>query len=345
MASSVSIIEIGTDTDKTESLRKVMTAIEQSGVDKQLLRQALEQSAESLTVTPELFETFTRFVDASPKTVETYAYALKQFSAWLSMHHILRPTRPDILAYREELKARCTASTVQSYMAAVRLFFRWTCEEGIYPNVADHIKGAKVDRSPKKDYLTAQQVQDVLAAARDADGVMGMRNYAMLGLAFCCGLRTIEISRANVEDMRPRGEKTVLYVQGKGHEEKSYFLPVPKQAERAVRTYLQARGDVYGKSPLFTSTANNSRGERLSTRSISHILKSAMQEAGYDSERLTAHSTRHTAVTLALEAGESLQQVQQFARHSNPSTTEIYAHNLENEQNPCADAIAKKIFI
>lgn len=340
----MNLIEKSADISKREALRKVMAAIEESGVDKQILLETLARSENVSRVTPELFEKFVQFVDASPKTVATYAYALKQFSTWLSRNHFLCPTRQDILSYRDELKEKCRPSTVQSYMAAVRLFFRWTGEEGIYPNVAEHVKGAKVDRSPKKDYLTAQQVQDVLTAAQQCDGERGARNYAILALAFCCGLRTIELSRADVEDMRPRGEKTVLYVQGKGQEEKSRFLPVPKPAERAVRTYLQARGNASGKSPLFLATANNCKGQRLSTRTISHILKSAMQAAGYDSERLTAHSTRHTAVTLALEAGESLQQVQEFARHTNVSTTEIYAHNLEREYNPCADAIAEQIF-
>lgn len=36
------------------------------------------------------------------------------------------------------------------------------------------------------------------------------------------GLRTVEVSRSNIEDMRASGDTTVLYVQGKGHDEKMH---------------------------------------------------------------------------------------------------------------------------
>ncbi len=60
-----------------------------------------------------------------------------------------------------------------------------------------------------------------------------------------------------------------------------------------------------------------------------------MRAAGFDSERLTAHSLRHTAITQALLAGSPLQEVQQFARHSSINTTQVYAHNLDRLQGSC----------
>ena len=73
-------------------------------------------------------------------------------------------------------------------------------------------------------------------------------------------------------------------------------------------------------------------------------MKSSLVEAGYNSETLTAHSTRHTAVTLALLGGQKLEEVQQFARHQNIQTTLIYAHNLERANNQCEATIARAIF-
>ena len=83
----------------------------------------------------------------------------------------------------------------------------------------------------------------------------------------------------------------------------------------------------------------------MTTRSISGVCKEAMKAAGYNSERLTAHSLRHTAVTLALIAnGGNIQEAQQFARHANISTTQIYAHNLEKQNNTCSRLVASEIF-
>jgi site-specific recombinase XerD len=66
-----------------------------------------------------------------------------------------------------------------------------------------------------------------------------------------------------------------------------------------------------------------------------------MRAAGFDSERLTSHSLRHTAITWSLQAGATLQEVQQFARHSSINTTQIYAHNLERLDNPCSMHISE----
>ena len=69
-----------------------------------------------------------------------------------------------------------------------------------------------------------------------------------------------------------------------------------------------------------------------------------MKAAGYISSRLTAHSLRHTAITLALLAGQSIQDVQAFARHSSINTTTIYAHNVNRLDSRCESLIERAIF-
>ena len=69
-----------------------------------------------------------------------------------------------------------------------------------------------------------------------------------------------------------------------------------------------------------------------------------MRRAGYDSDRLTAHSLRHTAATLNLLAGGTLQETQQLLRHSSINTTTIYAHNLDRAQSKSEERIANAIF-
>ena len=294
-------------------------------------------------ITEDLYGRFIAYLDASPKTVETYTRAIRQFAKWISFNGISRPTREDIIAFRDELKEDHKPTTVQNYITAVRLFFQWTEQEGIYPNVAQHIKGAKLDKNHKKDYLTSRQVKKVLEKAKE-ESIEGLRNYTILALMFTGGLRTVEVSRADIQDLRTAGDSTVLYLQGKGHEEKTDYVKIMPEVEDAIRAYLTARGTVEATEPLFTSLSNNSKGARLSTRSVSGIVKTALNNAGFTSDKLTAHSARHTAVTLALVGGQSIQEVQQFARHTNISTTMIYAHNLDRAKNQCEATIAKAIF-
>lgn len=293
----------------------------------------------------DLFSRFISFLDAKPKTVETYTRALRQLFNYLSLNGSLQnPTRDDILAFREELKASGhKPTTVTNYINATRLFFQWTEQEGLYPNIAAHIKGAKLDRDFKKSYLTSRQVKAVLEKV-ERDSLHGLRDYAMLVLMVTGGLRTIEVSRANIGDLRTAGDNTVLFVQGKGRDEKTEYIKVDAKVEEALRYYLKARGENNPEAPLFASLSNNSRGQRMTTRAISGVVKEHLREAGYDSDKLTAHSLRHTAVTLSLLAGKDITEVQQFARHANIATTMVYNHALDKAKNGCSEAIAKAIF-
>lgn len=295
-------------------------------------------------LTEEMYIRFVAYLDAKPKTVETYTRAIRQFFSYLSLNGITHPQREDILAFRDELKeSGHKPTTVQNYIMATRLFFQWLERERIYPNVADKIKGAKIDTAHKKDYLTSKQVKAVLDKI-DRSTPQGLRDYAMMVLMITGGLRTIEVASADTGDLRTAGDNTVLYVQGKGRDEKTEYIKLDAKVEGILRDYLKARGTASPAAPLFSSTSNNSKGQRMTTRAISGIVKGRLLEAGYNSEKLTAHSLRHTAVTLSILAGKDLAEVQQFARHANIATTMIYNHALDKAKNGCSEAIAKAIF-
>lgn len=306
----------------------------QAATGAELAKKALEN---------DYYSRFLTFLDAAPKTAETYTRALRQFARWTQEKGITQPTREDIITYRDELKADHKPSTVQSYINVVRLFFRWTAQEGLYPDIADHIKSAKVDRRHKKEGLYPRQVKKVMDGI-DRTTEQGKRDYAILALLFSGGLRTIEAVRANVEDLAAGKECAVMYVQGKGYEDKGAAVNIPEETEDAIRDYLKTRRGAKGKEPLFTSLSDRNNGGRMTTRSISRIVKNALISAGYESDRLTAHSTRRTAVNIALESGMTIQEVQQFARHSNIATTMIYVDEMDESKNKCSRAIAKAIF-
>ena len=310
-----------------------MTLIERNYYNPMPLKRGIDQP---------LIDSFVSYIDGSEKTIDTYKKAIRQFYFYLQRAGITQPEREDVIRYRDVLSIDHKATTVQAYMIAVRQFFRWTASTGLYPNIAEHIKCKKISKDPKKDYLNTAAITAILEQI-NTDTLQGMRDYAVLVLMLTCGLRDIEVVRADVEDLRMIGDSTVLFVKGKGRDDKDEYIKVPEETEKAIRAYLKKRG-AKEEQPLFTSLSNNSSGERLTTRSVSRIVKNAMRKAGYDSSRLTAHSLRHTAITLSLKAGESLQEVQQFARHSNINTTLIYAHNLEKEKNGCSNAIASAIF-
>lgn len=290
-----------------------------------------------------LYTRYIAYLDASPKTIDTYTKALRQFFKFLQERGITQPVREDILEYRRDLLSRLAAASVQNYILSVRLFFRWTAQEGLYPNIADHVKGAKVSKEHKKDYLNRKQVKSIIKKMK-RDTPQGRRDYAIFVLMVTGGLRDIEVHRANIEDLRTVGDFTALFLQGKGRSDKAEYVKIPPETEDAIRASLADRKGAKGGEPLFISLSNNSYGSRISTRSISKIAKETMKSSGYDSNRLTAHSLRHTAVTISLLQGNSLEEARQFARHSNIETTLIYNHALDRAKNNCSNSIAKAIF-
>ncbi len=282
-------------------------------------------------ITEDLLISFVDYTDRKPTTVKGYLKSLKPFMEWLQACGIDHPTRDDIKAYRDFLATRNLAASTQSqYLRTVKHFFKWTASEGLYPNVADNIHGAKIRNDiHKRDAFTAS---DILAIEDtiERETLSGKRLYAMFLLAYVCGLRTIEISRSNIEDMKTIAGKPYLYIQGKGHDDKDMPKSLIPEVKAAIEAYLEVRTDAHKpNSPLFVSTSNRSKGKRIDPSTISKMLKGAAKAAGYDSNRLTAHSFRHTAATVAFGAGCSLYEVQKLQGHQNPATTEIYIHDTE----------------
>lgn len=210
------------------------------------------------TLSEEMFHRFISFIDAKPKTIESYTRAIRQFFVFTHANGIGNPTRQDILAYRDYLKIDRKPTTVQNYIIALRQFFKWTEQEGLYPNVADNIKGAKIQNDHKKDYLTSRQVKAILAEI-SREGEIGKRDYAIFALMLTGGLRAVEVTRADVGDLSTLGDTPVLYIQGKGQDEKTDYVKIPYPVEQAIRAYLKA-GEHTGQAALIHQHQQQQQG-------------------------------------------------------------------------------------
>lgn len=306
-------------------------------------------------------DAFISYIDRGEKTTRTYLMNLKQFAAWLRFEQITNPTRQDIISYRQYLtsehnaitlenstpcgyqirtdkngnpiKINCKPNTVKQYLRNVCQLFKWTAAAGIYPNIAENIHAPKIKADThRKEALSPADVLTIENSI-DRSSTQGKRLYAMFLLAVNAGLRTIEINRANIKDIETKNGNSYLYIWGKGHTEPDQKKPIAPEVKAAIDDYLQSRTDSKtGNSPLFTATGNRSGGKRIAVTTISTMLKRAMQAAGYNSERLTAHSLRHTAGTNTMEITNDIYLTQKYMRHANPATTEIYLHNETEKQ-------------
>ena len=302
-----------------------------------------------------LFERFIDYTDRKDTTVKGYFTCIRQFIKWLELNGITQPERENIKEYRDYLSNSGLATGTQvNYLRAVKHFFKWTASEGLYPNIADNIHGAETKRGiHRKDAFDPNDVMQI-AATIDRSDEPGKRLYAMFLLNFVDGLRTIEINRADVKDIKAIKGDLFIYIQGKGHDEKDTPKYLTPETSEAIKDYLQNRtATATPKSPLFTATSNrgkpgaktykkdadgnfiyDEKGKkiiesisdgRIATTTISTMFKECFVNAGYDSDRLTAHSGRHTAAETALHnCGADIYETQQLMGHTDPATTEIY---------------------
>ena len=270
-------------------------------------------------------------LDLASGTKETYLSGFRAF-CWFVRSTSLdfdELTRDDVKSFKEYLvnEKKLKPATVSSYLASVRSFYAYSEDNGI-ENIAHRVKGVTDSRSFKKEPLTPDQAQRLLASI-DRSTEKGMRDFAILNLMLRTGLRDIEIVRANCKDIQTKAGVDVLYVQGKGRASKDSFVVLTPKALSPITTYLEKRGNVNELDPLFASVSSRNAGERLTVRSISRIAKSALRAIGIDDERYTAHSLRHTAITFSLLGGATERDAQQMARHANITTTMLYSHDID----------------
>ena len=283
----------------------------------------------------------------SVNSVRTYRNALRRLFKFFAKNQITVPNEEVIVAFANSLKAeRKSDSTTKLYLTVVKSFFAWTARQNLFPNVAADVK-AKIRKTQnhKREALTLGQAKMLLSAI-EGDDVISLRNKAIIALCLQCGLRTVEIERADIGDLQPSIGYYTLSVQGKGRDCKDQTVKVVAAVAKMIFTYLEARGAVADDEPLFTSTSrNNSKyGNRLSAQSVGKMIKSMMRAAGIDNRKITAHSTRHFAATTAIKAGVDLREVSAMLRHSCIDTTMRYLHDINLENRRAELAVADSLF-
>lgn len=293
----------------------------------------------------DFFNRFIKYTDVKETTLQGYTVCLKAFAKYLLANGIKEPCREDIKNYKAYLDSTdYKAGTKQQYLRAVKHFFKWTSAENLYPNIADNIKGVKVRQdNTRKDALSEEDIKTICSSI-DRSTETGKRDYLIILLSVTAGLRIIEMQRANIEDIKTIAGEKVLFIQGKGRDEKDEYKKITPEVWSALTDYLASRGNPDKKQPLFTGTSNRAKEQRITEPSISRIIKGIFRSAGYDSDRITAHSLRHTSVTLLLKSGATIQEAQQHARHADPATTGIYAHNLDRAKQHPEQRIYNQIF-
>jgi site-specific recombinase XerD len=157
---------------------------------------------------------------------------------------------------------------------------------------------------------------DRLLSSVDRSTLVGARDHAILLLLARLGLRAVEVSRIQLDDLDwRRGELTV---DGKGHQRDR--LPLPDDVGAALVTYLVRRGACDTRRVFLTPRAPIRPIEAAGVRTV---VRRAHQRAGL--RPVPAHQLRHALASSLVREGASLIAIGQVLRHRHLESTRIYA--------------------
>lgn len=173
----------------------------------------------------------------------------------------------------------------------------------------------KIKKSLPK-YLTLEEAEKLLNAV---DGKFKERDYAIITLFLNCGMRLSELVSINYTDIKSDG---TIVITGKGNKERTVYLN--QACVDAITNYMRVRpNDNVKDRALFLS----SRNQRVSNRTVQHIVDVYLEKAGLGGRGLSVHKLRHTAATLMYRHGNiDLLVLKEILGHENLGTTEIYTH-------------------
>ena len=283
-------------------------------------------------------------LDISAKSRKTYKESLESFFNWIKTYGVGASgyiSRNDILAYKKYLDAHYSIYTANLRLTTVRLLYSWLESNMISPDITRGIKGFKKNnRTVAKDALTKDQI--IKLTTKTGDSLEEVRNQAIVTLMAYTGLRSIEIERAEIDNLRNVNGKTVLYIHGKGRSSADdYVVLAPIVAEilgkwLATKAENEKKRNKTPESAMFISTSRNRFGNRLKAKSIQKMVKDRMTDCGIVGNKITCHSLRHSAGSLGAEVGDIL-EVQTLLRHSSPTTSAIYVHQKERTSDDCIE--------
>jgi integrase/recombinase XerC len=269
----------------------------------------------------------------SPRTVLAYRTDLARFTDFWEREFGEQPARKaglarvDSLAVRSYLAALHRAGlknrSIARHLSTLRSFFRWACREGfLEKNPARGVVSPRAPR-PLPRAMTLADTESLLSASEKES--VPERERALFELLYGTGLRVSEAAGLDLEDVDLASR--LARVLGKGGKER--IVPFGEEAQDALRAYLPVRsalrrsaaGEEEGAEPLFV----NRRGGRLTTRSMSRLLKRRLAAAGLPQD-ISPHALRHTFATHLLQAGADLRSIQELLGHASLSTTQRYTH-------------------
>jgi len=264
-------------------------------------------------------------LDISESSRKDYQYRIRMFSDFIESNGLNPNT---FIQFKQLLKSRTdySISTKNKYLNSARVFLKELNRRGSLPmDITQNVKQFTQNKKHKMDGLNTDEVNSLSSSIRGLDQTPNTsRLKAILSLLIYQGLRQIEVSRLDVDDLDLNAKKA--FICGKGRDDKE-LIHLHPDTVRILKDYMQKNRISSG--PLFQSQAHNYRGERLTTRAIREIVSSHLNSIGIEK---TVHGCRHYFTTqLVKEFKGDLLKVAKLTRHKNLEMLQVYNDEISSE--------------
>ncbi|OGL94711.1 hypothetical protein A2348_03210 [Candidatus Uhrbacteria bacterium RIFOXYB12_FULL_58_10] len=267
----------------------------------------------------------------SRRTIENYDFYLRRFATWAKHPKPSAITRELIHKYRLWLNRDVPGrdedlikkSTQNYHLIALRSFLKFLSRRDVKSLPAEQIE---LSKAPSRivSFLEPDELDRILAVPmRESEGLVALRDKAILELLFATGLRVSELANLKIDQVNLRRDE--FTVRGKGDKVRVVFLS--DMAKAAIKAYLDKRRDA---SPYMFVSHDRAKGGRdnagpLTPRSVQRLVERYARAAGI-TKRITPHTLRHTFATDLLMNGADIRSVQSMLGHASITTTQIYTH-------------------
>jgi site-specific recombinase XerD len=273
----------------------------------------------------------------SPRTVEAYRHDLSKFTLYLNSigrFEVSSIGRADIGAFISSLATSNAEVTKARKLSVIKSFFNYLEQmDVIGNNPATHVIAPKI---PQKEasYLNVEEYQRLIQTVRDvATPHYLQRDLAIVTLFLHTGVRLSELVSLTLGSIDLTSQMVV--VKGKGNKERP--IPLNGDVIEVINKYLAKRPTVDSDS-LFISKL----GKGLSSRSVHHLIKRYLREAGINKKKVGVHSLRHSFGASLLDKGVNLVVIQELLGHTKLETTRRYLHINKDDLRTAVDSLVSK---
>ena len=158
----------------------------------------------------------------------------------------------------------------------------------------------------------------------DTSKILGLRDRLIIELLYSSGLRSVEL--INLSEYMVDIEEREIRVIGKGGKERFTFFS--ETAKKWLIKYIAEKQKQY-KNYTPDAIIVNSKGRKLTTRSLRRLISGHTKNAGIEKE-ITPHVFRHSFAVELLNKGIDMEYLQELLGHSSLSTTQMYTHVNKN---------------